>query len=68
MSRIRKSPRRWSTLMELEKHQEAKRRGWVSLQVIGNPMEAKNGMLVKKTPVLMPTSMEKGKPWQEEEL
>ena len=54
--------------MELEKHQEAKRRGWVSLQVIGNPMEAKNGMLVKKTPVSMPTSMEMGKPCQEEEL
>jgi len=31
-------------------------------------MEAKNGMLVSKTPALMPTNLEMGKPWQEEEL
>ena len=31
-------------------------------------MEAKNGMLASKTPALMPTNLETGKPWQEEEL
>jgi hypothetical protein len=59
-SQIRKSLRRWST--------QKKQAGWLSLLAIGNLTEAKNGMLASKTPALMPTNLETGKPWQEEEL
>lgn len=55
-------------LMELEKLQEAKRRGWLNLQAADNQMEAKNGMLMNNTPASTPTNTEKGKSWQEEEL